>query len=133
MDPFTISTLSNSKLDAALRSYGARTSGTRDRKLQRLWNFNEAEYLKRANKNFFRELVAYEQRQVTLRSRARAAEVLLETAPENNAEMDATLRRLGEDDTTSAERRCLLRAVRAGMRPNPRHIIFEEDNDVSGV
>jgi hypothetical protein len=133
MDPYTISSLSGTKLDAELRKYGAHTSGTTHRKQQRLWRFIEKEYTEWENKNFLRELVEYEQQQVIARGRARAAEILLETPPANEEEVNALFRRLGEEETTPTERRALLRALRAVVRPNPQHLLFEEDNAVSGL
>ena len=133
MDPYTISSLSGTKLDAELRKYGAHTSGTTHRKQQRLWRFIEKEYTEWENKNFLRELVEYEQQQVIARGRTRAAEILLETPPANEEEVNAIFRRLGDEGTTPTERRALLRALRAVVRPNPQHLLFEEDNAVSGL
>lgn len=133
MDPYTISALSGPKLDAELRKYGAHTSGTTHRKQQRLWRFIETEYIKWENKNFLRELVQYEQQQIETRGKTRAAEILLETPPENEEQVNAIFRRLGAEETTPTERRALLRALRAVVRPNPQHLVFEEDNAVPGL
>lgn len=63
--------LSNTKLDAELRRYGAHTSGSLERKQERLQRFVDA-----AQKwDDLRVVVQEEQRKVYLRSHQRAAEL----------------------------------------------------------
>lgn len=127
MDPSTIATLSGHKLDAQLHKYGAHTSGSDDRKRHRLWRFVVSEAFRHENKRYLQDTIRAAQTLVALRAQERAAEVLLELPPTSAEDVDSIFRLLGEDDTTPSQRRCLLRALRTIVCPNPGHIIFHEE------
>lgn len=127
MDSNTLASLHGHKLDAELRKYGAHTSGSDQRKRERLWRFVVAHEIQTENDNHLRETSEAVQALVALRAQARAAEVLLELPPESDYDVNVIFRLLGEEDTTLSQRRCLLRALRTIVCPNPGHIVFHEE------
>lgn len=70
--------LTGSKLDAELRRYGAHTSGSTQRKQERLQRFMEQDAEDQDTMNHLREVIRLEQEKVQTRARARALELISE-------------------------------------------------------
>lgn len=72
---FRPTTLTGSKLDAELRNYGAHTSGSTERKQERLQRFINVAEKREEEREFLRVVIENEQRKVYERSQYRAMQL----------------------------------------------------------